>query len=191
MLGTSIQDLHKSDGIRNLQDMQQVQYGAMQNSQLEQAHNADHQMHQAQHNPYYAAQNCSGYPQFNKQTKQPPTYFNPVSPQQEALKMDIEELTKDISDNLPEDTFASVGDTSEEQHGKGNKLLNFIPEVLREPLLIVVIYIILSQPFVKESLGKHIKQINPNAEGVVSFTGVLIYGVLLAVLYALAKKFIL
>ena len=62
-----------------------------------------------------------------------------------------------------------------------------IPEFIRDPLLIWIIFILLSQNFIKQLIGKYIKQINPNEEGVVSFIGVVIYGLIFAVLFGLIK----
>jgi len=62
-----------------------------------------------------------------------------------------------------------------------------IPEFVRDPLLIWIIFILLSQNFIKQLIGKYVKQINPNEEGVVSLLGVVIYGLIFAVLFGLIK----
>jgi len=62
-----------------------------------------------------------------------------------------------------------------------------IPEFIRDPLLIWIIFILLSQNFIKQLIGKYVKQINPNEEGVVSFFGVVIYGLIFAILFGLVK----
>lgn len=62
-----------------------------------------------------------------------------------------------------------------------------IPEFFRDPLLIWIIFILLSQNFIKQLIGKYVKQINPNEDGVVSFMGVVIYGLIFAVLFGLIK----
>ena len=205
MMGTSIGDLNKKDqtvyydNIRNLQDMGQTNYGAGQNMHYEQGHNAAHQMHQAQQIPYYNMPNNQNYPQFTGQNQngqvpnQYPGYLTQVQKQkqkQEAL--DIEELAKDINDNITEDTFASVAEASEEQNANGGlNLFSNIPAILREPLIILILFIILSQPIVKDTLGTYIKQLNPDVEGKFSFAGIVIFGIIFAALFALTKKFIL
>lgn len=194
MMGTSIQELNKGkneyfDNLRNLQTMGQTNYNVGQNIHHEQGHNAAHNMHQAQQNQYYNMQNTGDYPQFiqpDQQTKNPGQY----SHQQAKEVVDIEELAKEINENLTEDTFASVAE-GEEEKSSGNSLLSSIPSILRDPLVILVLFIILSQPVVKDTIGKYIPQINPGMEGQVSFTGVVIYGVLFAALFALVKKFLL
>ncbi len=62
-----------------------------------------------------------------------------------------------------------------------------IPEFVRDPLLIWIIFILLSQNFIKQLIGKYVHQINPNEDGVVSFLGVVIYGLIFAVLFGLVK----
>lgn len=156
--------------IHSLQEMSNDDYKAGQNLQFEQGHNAAHQMHQIQHEPYY---NKHGKPRFVKQDLS-----------------DIEELAKDLNENLTESSMTTtheIVDESKEQF----KLSSYIPEGLREPLLIIILFVILSQPVVRETIGTYIKQINPDVEGKVSLTGVVIYGIILATLYYVVKRFLL
>lgn len=95
---------------------------------------------------------------------------------------DIEELTKDINDNIQDDTFLSL--TEEDD----NKDKSYIPFGWKEPLLLLFIYLLLSQSLVKQFIGKYIPQLNPGPDGTVGFLGVLIYGILLVVLYFASKK---
>ena len=193
--GTSIQDLHRTQSnyfgdVRNLVDGNQTKYNAGQNVHYEQGHNAQHHMHQAQHMPYYNNQNAPNYPQVNQERNQCSGYLTPRQ-QKSQDSVDIEELAKELNSNMGEDNFAAVSENTEDGNTSNQTLLGSIPEVLREPILILVIYVLLSQPIVKDTLGQYIKQINPDMEGKVSFTGVVIYGIILASLYALAKRFIL
>lgn len=66
-----------------------------------------------------------------------------------------------------------------------------IPYWLKEILLFLVIYFIFSMGAVKNTIGTYIKYINPDSNGNVSFVGVIIYGVLLACTFILARHFIL
>lgn len=197
MMGTSIQELNKKgnneyfENLRNLQTMGQVNYGAGQNMHYEQGHNAAHNMHQAQQNQYYNMPNTGNYPQFIQPDQQNPGYLTKQCSQTQAKEVvDIEELAKEINDNLTEDTFASVSE-GEEEKSSGMNLLGSVPAVLRDPIVILILFILLSQPVIKDTLGKYIPQINPDFEGKVSFTGVVIYGILFAALFALVKKFLL
>lgn len=181
MMGTPIQDLQNNrteqyDNIRKLQEMQQAHYGALQNLQNEQAHNAQDNMHQAQHQPYYDCENCKGYPKFINARNQ------------EHETPDIEDITREISKSLKDDTLEGLVDSTEQQE-VNEGYISYIPKLLREPLLILVLYIILSHSLVRESIGKYVSQTVPNEEGVVTFTGILIYGILFASIFALIKHF--
>ena len=198
MVGTSI------DNLRNLQD-----YGSSQAMQFEQGHNAQHQSHQAQQVPYYDMPNNEGYPKFNK----PEPSYPQLSPQQmqqmlksqqmqqyakkSSQEIDIEELTKDINNNILEDTFFSLGEGSDEDKkqkstkGSDGGFLFFVPREWREPLLLLLVYLLLSQKIVTQTLGNYISQLNPTVDGTVGFAGLLIYGVLLVAVYFLAKKYLL
>lgn len=180
--GTSIYDLQKKRGINwenqqdmnqyeNLKRLQQMQYNNMQNLQYDQGYNAVHNIHQIQQSPYYKLMNDN----YTEQTH-------------------MEDLARDISNNMPSDNFISgISEISEDKitNKSDGGIIYGIPEILREPLILVILYVILSLPVVRENIGKHIKQINPDVEGKVSFTGILIYGIILATLFALVKRLLL
>ena len=62
-----------------------------------------------------------------------------------------------------------------------------IPTYLQDPLLIWIIFIIMSQNFFKQLVGKYIPYINPDEDCKVGFFGVAIYGFLFAVLFMVIK----
>lgn len=68
--------------------------------------------------------------------------------------------------------------------------LSKVPFALKEILLIVIIYLILSIGYVKDSFGSYIKYINKDETGSVPFVGLIIYGIILAVLFVLIRSFI-
>lgn len=160
--GTSI------DNLRNLQELGQASYNVNQNIQFEQGHNAAHHVQQAQQNAYYDMLQQKQQQQKRKQ------------------EIDIEELTKDINENIPEDTFFSLGESTEEDKKQG-----VIPKEWKEPLLLLAVYLLLSQTVVRQTLGNYIKQLNPDAEGKIGFAGVLIFGVIFVAIYFLVKKYLL
>ena len=66
--------------------------------------------------------------------------------------------------------------------------LNYnIPEMLKDPVLIWLIYMLMSQNFFKDIVGKYLTSINPNEEGIVTFTGVAMYGLILVAIFTLIK----
>ena len=209
MSGTSIQEL---------QQLQQMQYGGMQNMQHEQGHNAAYSIQQSQHLPYYnppgnynsSYQNIAGPScpysssmqgmQQGIQQRMQQGMQQGMQPQRRSQQEypDIEDLAKDIAGNLPVENFNSgmdAGLTYDEDLVVKSKpqsnVMSNIPKLLREPIIIVILYVILSHPLVFTTLGKYIKQINPDETGRVSFLGILIYGIILATLFSITKKFLL
>jgi len=113
-------------------------------------------------------------------------------------KFDMEELARDINNNLPENAFETFDEKTDESAEnttndgiEGFQILSGIPSLLKDAIIILTIYIILSQAIVRDTIGKYVKQINPDDEGKFPFTGVLIYGIILATLFVLVKKLIL
>lgn len=171
MNGTSLEELYQMEAEKDV-------YNNMQKSQNEISHNDASRIQQAQHNPYY------GHPQPDNNS--------------------IAELSKNINDNLPlldtyeqmpneyfqEDPNTPSGTPAPPRAPAPSSPLSFIPPDWRDPLLILVIFIILSQPAIRDGFGKYIKYINCDENGRVPFIGVLIYGIILVSIFMLSKKFI-
>lgn len=177
--GTSIRDLQNNQmQIQN----SQMQYNAMQNHQHEQAHNGAHHVQQAQHDPYYNIPQNNEYP---RQTQTCPMQYPQVVPE---TGNSIEELAKEISDELQsENMMSEAPEQFETSTNTNGGYLSMIPQMLREPLIILVIFIVLSQPLVRKTIANYIPQINP-INGAVTQMGIIIYGIILAVLYVFLKK---
>jgi len=180
MNGTTIQDLQKGikmdqyGDARQLQNMQNIQYGAMHNLQHELGHNSAHQNQQGQHDAYYNIDNNMGYPRWLPKEN------------------NMEEIVKDITDNLPEDSaIPNVSEDIEKFNLDEEGLMSSIPKILREPLIIFVLFVILSQPFIKDTISKYIPQVNPDMTGKFGLTSVIIYGVILSTLFIVVKKFLM
>lgn len=62
-------------------------------------------------------------------------------------------------------------------------------ELIRDPLIILVLYFILSQSFVFNGISKVIPQLIPTETGV-SNLGILIYGIILGILFMVVKKLV-
>lgn len=110
-------------------------------------------------------------------------------PKKKKTKLNRKNKSKKAKDS---DTETDTDADEEKKEVKVEKKSKFklpfrIPEFIRDPLLIWIIFILLSQNFIKQLIGKYVKQINPNEDGVVSFMGVVIYGLIFAVLFGLIK----
>jgi hypothetical protein len=92
----------------------------------------------------------------------------------------------DIDDEIDEDDKITEEETEEyviksnkkhRKHKKNNKF------DFRDPILLWLVYMMLSQGFIKDTIGKYVPVINPNDEGVVGLFGIGTYGIILVVIY--------
>ena len=60
-----------------------------------------------------------------------------------------------------------------------------------EFLILLSLYVIMSQPFVISIASTYIDQLNPNDNGDISLTGIIIYGVILTLLFMVIRKIVL
>jgi hypothetical protein len=105
--------------------------------------------------------------------------------------LDIQDLAKDINNNFRKDTFDTVAENKE--NNKDDESLHLFGDMssnLRDPIIIFILYIILSQSSVIGFFGKYIKQLNPDDDGKFSFAAVVIYGIILVGLFIIIRKFI-
>lgn len=113
------------------------------------------------------------------------------------MKFIIDEINNDSDigpkkkKSLKKDTDTE-SDTEDEkvivkQKKKKSSKLSSMPELLKDLVLIWLIYMLMSQNFFKNLVGKYLLSINPNEEGIVSFTGVAMYGLILVTFYTLIK----
>lgn len=70
-------------------------------------------------------------------------------------------------------------------------IMGRVPMFLREPIIIVLIYVVLSLDIVKKTLSSYIPQIKPSADGSILFVGIIIYAMILAISYSVAKRLLL
>ena len=110
------------------------------------------------------------------------------------IKNLVEDINNEIEDGkkkkvkVVKDTETETEEEKPKKKKSKSSFFNFsIPEMVKDPILIWIIYMLMSQNFFKKLIGKYITQINPNEEGVVSFTGIAVYGLILVVLYTLIK----
>ena len=61
-------------------------------------------------------------------------------------------------------------------------------KLIIEFVLLLTLYVILSQPFVVSFASKYIIQLNPSDDGVITMTGIIIYGLILTILFLVLRK---
>jgi len=60
-----------------------------------------------------------------------------------------------------------------------------------EMLLLLTVYVVMSQPFVVSNLSKYIHQLNPSEDGIIKLSGILIYGIILTCLFVVIRNSVL
>lgn len=159
--GTSIDQLKNLQQLQQMQQMQQLQQ--MQQTQQMQ------QMQQPQrfgnNQMDMIAQDITESLDENDQMNQPPQQIQQIQPNNDISK-------------------------SQKYQNKNQTITQKIPESLREPLLLIIIYVILSLNVVKDTIGEYIPQIKSKDNGV-PFMGYLLYGTILAITFVVLKKLLL
>jgi hypothetical protein len=109
------------------------------------------------------------------------------------MELLVKDLNRDLDDYAPSKIDRDTDDlegteTDKEKHKSSLKWYKkLIPNFVKEILLLIFIYILFSQGFIKKLIGNHISYVNQNAEGNVPFIGVVIYGSILAIFYIIFK----
>ena len=70
-------------------------------------------------------------------------------------------------------------------------IYNIIPNIIKESIIIIILFVILSVPYVKDTIGTYVKQININKDGKVPLLGMVTYGFILAVLVLITKQIVI
>lgn len=60
-----------------------------------------------------------------------------------------------------------------------------------EMLLLLTVYVVMSQPFVISNIAKYVHQLNPTENGVIKLTGIIIYGIILTSLFVVVRHIVL
>ena len=110
----------------------------------------------------------------------------------------IELLASDISKNLSETTKlknieldSKDKDIIQKKNKEDDKKENIIPKFMYEPIIITILYVILSQNIVYQNISRYLTILKPNEMGEVSQFGILIYGIILGYLFFMIKNIIL
>lgn len=116
------------------------------------------------------------------------------NPREHMYKQEIRKLARDINKSL-DNYEPSKAQTEEEDEKEKEDIINVKEElsilnVVKEMSLIVAIYVIMSQGFVRKLIAGYIPQLNP-IDGTIPFTGYLIYGAILALLFVFFRYFVI
>jgi len=81
--------------------------------------------------------------------------------------------------------------TPEVQTKPDNGIMKNIPVILRDPIILMIVYIILSLDIVKKTIATYIPQLTPDPSNGVSMMGIVIYAAIVAFSYTAIKKLLL
>jgi hypothetical protein len=108
---------------------------------------------------------------------------------------DMEGLVKDINRDLDKfsgsKTKSSDESDTESEKKPVKKRWFYIPDIVKETILLTLVYLLMSQSFIKKAIAMHITYLNPNDEGNVSIIGIAIYGLILSIIYMIFKKILI
>ncbi len=100
--------------------------------------------------------------------------------------VDIDELARDISESLNDKN--KIIEDNNNDNIDDDKLE--MTKTIKEMLLLLAIYFIMSQAIMRQFFASYIVFLNPNQDGVVSQAGILIYGVIMICIFIGIKKFL-
>jgi hypothetical protein len=101
----------------------------------------------------------------------------------------VSEINDDISDLDDDELDKLISKNYDVPENKSKKTK--IPGIIRDPLTIVALYCILSLSVVKNNIAKYIPQIEPGDDGQPRLSGIIMYGIILAILFVIVKNYIL
>ncbi len=131
--------------------------------------------------------------QYQQQYQQQQQQYQHSQIDNEANKH-IKNLVHDINKDLDEYVPSKGRDTEDIESdiepiiSEPKKKKKYLPHFLKEPILLLSIYLLMSQDFVRQALSKQIKYLNPDKiTGTVPMTGIFIYGLILVSIYTFFK----
>ena len=104
----------------------------------------------------------------------------------------IKNLVNEINNDLEDDFDDVISEEDLEENIVIKKsMLKKIKENIYEPIILLLLYVLLSQGSVRIFIGRYVKQINPNRDGIVGLSGLIIYGLILAILHQIIKTYLI
>lgn len=119
----------------------------------------------------------------------------------------IQELAADVNNSLDalddiessrsKKRYTESDEDSEEEVEEPEKLKQVTElesnygKLLVEPLILLTLYVILSQPFVVSLFSTYITHLNPTDDGSISMSGILIYGLILTLLFVVTRHIVI
>lgn len=124
-----------------------------------------------------------------------PAYYHDKQPDIRELVNKIDNKIDQKQDNDIFDDYEDMPSELKENQKEPEKdnswshIFNTL--TLKDMVLLIIIYIILSLSFIQNFIASYIPYIKPNETGVIPTTGIIIYAIFFAVIYLLSRKLIL
>ena len=116
--------------------------------------------------------------------------YTPDNESMDSQSKEIYNMAKEINKSLEEYTTSKI--ISEESEDVKQECTSFIPNILKEPIIIFILYVILSQSFFRKILSNAIPETIIDKYNINRTTiYIIIYGLVLSLLFMLVKKLIL
>ena len=71
------------------------------------------------------------------------------------------------------------------------KIIDNLPELIKEPSIIAILFVIFSFPNIREQLSKYIPQMKLNPDGSQSIVGLTIMGIIFGIIFTLLKRMVM
>lgn len=104
-----------------------------------------------------------------------------------SIKVYSKKKSENNENNENTDTDTDLNIKSKSKKSSKNKKNTGLVDTLFDAVLLFVIYMLMSQHFMKSFIGTYISVINENQDGVVSNFGVAVYGLIFIIIFILSK----
>jgi hypothetical protein len=168
--------------------------GSNRSTALQNHHNNQNTMQVAGKGNYppqrHPQENPRGYSDQTKSGEQHEAVSNDTDVERDGIRYLVKDINRGLGDYVPSDVQnTDTDETVDNEDEPISKKSDFtLFGLVKEPLVIILLYLIISQNFVRNSLGAYIPYVLPRNDGSLSFIGHLICGMIIASLFMLSKK---
>jgi len=136
----------------------------------------------------YPQQNPQGYTMHNNTDDQHEAVPSESDIERDGIRHLVKDINRGLGDYGPSDIQNTDTEETVDNDDEPKKSDFTLFGLIKEPLIILLLYLLISQNFVKNGLGAYITQVLPRHDGSTSFLGHLICGIIIASLFVLSKK---
>lgn len=169
-----VADPRHTQYIQQMQHMQRMKQQQMQQHQLQMQ---QHQIQQMQQHQLQQTQNMEQKISSKQEKKE-----KKKKRKAKNLQTLVSDINKSLENFTTFDKTKELLSTDEEYIDDTNSFL------LKEPIIICILFVIFSQQSVRGLIGNNIKQMKINSDGTISLVALTIYGLIIGLLFVIIKK---